>query len=362
MPSYLHTTPNVFVGRFNYPNLSVGILNAKYINDHDDPKLWANNNYHLENIITLRKELINSSFQSPIKQLKGKLIDIAREISLSSKPVDIEIELDKEPTPAIKFNKDAMPHGVNVKLKELSYSSYPKIPLKVEKVLSDELKASEGLNKLYKQDFDVYYLIKSFTLGNYGIPIERKLVPTRWGITAVDDQLGKQLIKEIKDFSNLDYQFQYCSYLGNHYIILYFPDNWSYELFEMALSSREILTDYESNFGRTCYAESTAGGYYASRLSVLEYLKQSKRQAATLVLRVITDDYYAKMGVWVCRETAKKATKTNPISFNSKEDMLKFTSLFIKKKFDYDIDKWFKESRLLKEINMQNKLTKWIKN
>lgn len=362
MPSYNHTAPNVFVGRFNYPNISVGILNTQNIEDHDKPEEWANRNRSLSHIIPLRQELINSSFQGSIKKLSGKLMDKTREISLSYKPVDIEVYFNKEPNKILTFNKGAAPHGPNVQLENLQFSSMPKIPLKVDKIVSStDLKANDSLNTLYKSQFDIYYLIKSFTLGNYGIPTQRKLVPTRWGITSVDDQIGKELISEIRDNPQMDYKFQHANYLGNHYLILYFPDQWSYELFEMALSNREVWTDYESNFGRTSYAESTAGGYYASRLRVLEYLKSIKKQAATLVLRFVTNDYYAKMGVWVCRETAKKATLSHPIAFDSKEQLLKFTQLFIKKRFNYDISNFYKESKLLNYVNMQNKLTQWMK-
>ena len=92
MPSYQHTSPNVFVGRFNYrkfqqkiydsknsqtenfcyPNISVGILNTKEIKDHDKPKFWAKRGFGLKHIIPLRQDLINSSFQGSIKKLKGK--------------------------------------------------------------------------------------------------------------------------------------------------------------------------------------------------------------------------------------------------------------------------------------------------
>jgi hypothetical protein len=44
--------------------------------------------------------------------------------------------------------------------------------------------------------------------------------------------IGKDLINEIKDFPQSDYELYFGSYLGNYYFVMLFPDVWSYELFE----------------------------------------------------------------------------------------------------------------------------------
>jgi len=59
--------------------------------------------------------------------------------------------------------------------------------------------------------------------------------------------------------------------------------------------------------GRTGYVEETAGAYYASRLGVLEHLQERDRQAKCLVLREVTDDYWAPVGVWQVREGVRNA-------------------------------------------------------
>ncbi|MCJ7450432.1 MAG: hypothetical protein MUP58_01695, partial [Candidatus Nanohaloarchaeota archaeon QJJ-9] len=66
--------------------------------------------------------------------------------------------------------------------------------------------------------------------------------------------------------------------------------------------------------GRTSYAEETAGGYYAARLGVLEKLRKKQRQAKALVLREVTDEYWAPLGVWVVRETVREALEKEPIN------------------------------------------------
>ena len=60
------------------------------------------------------------------------------------------------------------------------------------------------------------------------------------------------------------------------------------------------------------------------------------------------------------REAVRKALKNKPLEFGNKELMLKYAKSLIKKKFNYDINKLFNESKLLKNIKEQSKLTKFI--
>ena len=97
--------------------------------------------------------------------------------------------------------------------------------------------------------------------------------------------------------------------------------------------SNEInfTTDYESYDGRKTFAENCRGGYYSARLSILEKLKQIKRQGKILVLRFITEDYTVPLGVWVTREAVRKTINSKPINFSDKELMLKYAKVLIKK-------------------------------
>ncbi|MBI4452114.1 hypothetical protein HY637_01675, partial [Candidatus Woesearchaeota archaeon] len=197
-----------------------------------------------------------------------------------------------------------------------------------------------------------------------------KLVPTKWSITATDDIIGKNLINEIKDFSEINsYHSFFGNYLGNYYLILMFPEVWSYELFETYVPkdwnfSRELrfTTDYENNFGRKDYASNTVGGYYTVRLAILEKLKEMKMQASVLALRFITDEYSMPLGVWVTREATRKAVLPKPIEFSSKELMLTYAKNLIKKKFNYNIDYLLNASRLFKSVKHQTKLANFTKN
>ena len=190
-----------------------------------------------------------------------------------------------------------------------------------------------------------------------GTKNKRKLVPTRWAITAVDDTLGKEMIKEIKDYKEIDMCTAYFGgHLGNHFLILLFPEVWSYELFEMHVKHKGYTHDVEGYGGRRSYAENTAGGYYAARLAILERLKYEKKHGFALALRLITDEYWAPLGVFVVREAVRNAMRAKPLKFGSKELMLKYAKKLAKKKFNYDLDGVLKASRLLHEHKAQKKL------
>ena len=366
---YFGAAPNVFVGRYGYPRVNVGILNTEHdqFGEHDNTPLWAKENYKIPQIMDLRLQLINSRFKANIKSFDEKFMDMTQEVSMASKPVDIELALNKKPHFNINFNQDVKPHGTNVKLEKARITENPKIHTKVDKIVSDtDLKAAQGLSKLYKKDFDGYFLTKLFSVGNLGIGKNRKLVPTRWSITAVDDTLGKSLLNDVRDYKQTNYLAFFSSYLGNYYVVLMFPEIWQYELFETYagalggvkddMMTRKWMTDYEPFGGRKKYVEQTAGGYYAAKLPVLEYLKQKKRQASVLVLRFITTDYYAHLGVWVCREAVRKAMQNNPIEFASKDLMLEYVRKLAKKKFGYNVNPILHNSKVLDNLGKQSKL------
>jgi hypothetical protein len=366
------SSPSPFIGRFGYPDINIGILSPPEIKEnaweYDAPKFWSAHNYSIQQVIELRSELINSSKKSSIRS-REKMLEIAQEIGMASKPVDVEISLEDKPKFRLNTDSYMAPHGPNAKLKNAEITANPKIDSKVDKVVSDtDLKANDALIYLYEHGFDENFLSKILSVGTLGIAANRKLVPTRWSITASDDMLGKHLIKEIKDFPTADYQAYFGSYLGNYYLILFFPDVWSYELFETYMpqvswnqtDDIQFTTDFEPYQGRKYYSEACAGGYYTVRLAIAEHLKKIRKQASVLAIRIITGEYAAPLGVWVTREATRKSMASKPIDFSSKELMLNYATSFVKTKFGYSIDNILRESKLLKNLSQQKKLTHFL--
>ena len=271
------SSPSVFVGRYNYPDINVGILAPpKIIEDptvYDNPRLWRNEEFSQQEIVDLRSNLINSRFKSNIKP-SNRYIDVAKEVSMSLIGADLEINLKKKPFIKTNLYQFNAPTGPKAELFKARITSNVKIDTKVDKVVDDiDLKAEEAVNYLYRKGFQENFLTKLISLGNLGIKKNRKLVPSRWSITAIDDIVGKRMINEVKDYPTLDKPRLYkAEHFGNHYFILMFPEVWSYELYEKKHS--EVWTDFEYYEGRKTYAESTAGGYYANRLGILEKLRE----------------------------------------------------------------------------------------
>jgi len=343
----------------------VGILSNEGVNEeYDNPALWSKKNYSISKVVDFRTSLINSNFKVHIKSFKERFIEAGQEISMAKKPVDVEMNLNKKPEFKISFVQDVMPHGPSVKLKQMKITENPKIPRAVDKVVSDtDFKAGPAMNQLFGKGFDVHYLSKILSVGNLGVKTQRKLVPTRWSITAVDDTVGKSLIKEIKDYNSMEYAALFGGHLGNYYLILFFPEVWSYELFETYMPKTiynpdkiATVSDYEGYAGRKQYAFNTQGGYYAARISMLEHLKSKRKQASVLALRFVTDEYWAPLGVWVVREAVRKTMQEKPISFSSKELMLKYSEKLINKKFGFDLNVLFRKSKLLHNMKSQKKL------
>ena len=367
--------PSVFIGsKLRYPLVNVGILSPLEKDEnawlYDDERYWADNNFQIDDVVKIREGLLNSRFQSNVSgsKLNKKFIQIAQEIAVASKPVDIEIELKNKLNIENKKDKVITPHGMHAGLKKAKITNNVRIHRRVEKVMNDEIKASEGIKYLYKKNFDEYVLSKILSVGVLGLRTGKKLVPTRWSITATDDTIGKQLLEKVRDYKWIEnYELFFGEFMGNQYLVLLFPNVFSYELFELYLPgsswnpSEEIkaATDFESYFGRKNYASNTSGGYYAARLPILEYLNNMKRQASVLAIRIETPSYWASLGVWIVRESVRKSLKRK-MEFLSREDMIEGVKKIGKIKFDFDCSQILKKSKILNEVLTQKRLVNWF--
>lgn len=234
--SFSGSSPNVFIGHNFYPNLYVGILSPPERKEdawvYDAPAKWASDNLQIPEIMNYRSALINSRFRSHIKD-QNKLLCLSKEIGLASKPVDIEINLKDKPHFRLSTDSYLAPMGPSASLLNANLTENPRIDSRVDKASSDtDLKANSALIYLYKKGFDENFLTKVLSTGNLGLKPQRKIVPTRWSITATDDAIAKHLLNEIKQYPQSDCLAYFGGYLGNYFLILLFPEIWSYELFE----------------------------------------------------------------------------------------------------------------------------------
>lgn len=367
------SSPAPFVGHVGYPFLNVGILSPPYIAEdawlYDAPKFWLSHKYSIPAIVDLRSSLVNSRFNVNVKQ-RTKFLDVAQEVAMASKPVDLEFNLKSKPKFSANVNEVTLPMGPHADLEKVNVTSNPKVSHKVENVVSDSgLKAADALLYLHKNDFDENFLSKLLSIGALGLKKNRKLVPTRWSITSVDDMLAKNIISRLKDYQSSLYQVYFGGYLGNYFLFLFFSDVWSYELFETYLPKASwnpsgepaFSTDYEPYDGRKSYASNCGGGFYASRLPVVERLSTIKKQASVLALRFITSEYSVPLGVWVVRSACRSALANPPVEFYSKEEMIRYSSDLVRDKFNFDVNKLLEHSILLRGVKQQSKLTQFFR-
>ncbi len=326
------TPPSIFVGRIGYPKVYVGPLVSLNVNPvyADSPWLWKS----IEEVIKLRTSLLRVSRRfriEDVREEKKELLEL-QEMTAAIKPVDVEAEIEKVNRKA-EFDDVMQPMGYSAIAESIRLAENPKIPDKVEKVYYDDIKAFEGLKYLYNHGFSTYYLQKIFSAGILGEKQNRKLVPTRWSITAVHSILGEAIKREIADCKVIENTllFHY-EHFGNHFEIILSPERYFFQLIEIwqrksFWSPKEdwIGVDSEDIRPKKEYSN-LSGGYYAARLPVLEYLRKIRRQASVLVIREIKPSYYAPLGVWVVEEGLRRALKEKPESFDSFEEAIAVAS------------------------------------
>jgi len=360
-------SPTPFVGRYGYPRVNVGLLTTsseRPRDEFDNPNLWARQDFGLQSLVDLRSSLVNSRFKATVDEARktSKFLDISQEVGMAKEPVDVEVKLEEKPQFRINFGSYSAPTGPSASLIKADITSNPKIDSKVDKVFSDtDLKATGAIGYLSNSGIDENQLSRMLSIGAFGLKKDRKLVPTRWSITAVDDTLGKEMIGKLTGYPEHDLGAYFGGYLGNYYLILVFPGIWSYELFEMVVpNTMNYMTDYENYAGRKKYAFDTAGGYYTVRLAIAEKLNRIKRRGSVLALRFITDEYKVPLGVWVTREASRKTMAGKPVTFGSDDLILEYAKRFVKDKFGMELGYILRRSKLLNERKSQKRLSEFI--
>ncbi|MGC9514961.1 Nre family DNA repair protein [Methanocrinis sp.] len=324
--------PEVFVGRFGYPRVSAGPLVPAEVGDRLDLCLRPAELARMDvaEIVSLRSSMVRSGSKVEVADARkpGRLLEMAQEIAMSSMPVGTEVTFEKPPRGRLRFDGFMMPTGPSGSVKEMEITSNPSIPRKVDAVVEDsDLLAARAVGELYISGVEVDGISRLLSLGLLGK--KRKLVPTRWSITASDDIAGKHLIEAIRDHPLInEYLLFSGERLGNHFEVLLAPASFTYELIEVWLPRSVwsgdglwIGADREGPGPKKGYS-SLSGGYYAARLALLERLAEMRRQASVLAIREITEEYWAPLGVWVVREAAREAMRNPPRKFETLEAAL----------------------------------------
>ena len=305
--------PSVFVGSYNYPKVFVGPMVPPIHGDTrllDNPEKWADKS--LEEIVNFRLNLIRGIKQTPVNQTDGRYIENLQEVAMSSKPIDSDLIFQRTTSPNISIDGESAPFGPMGEIKSSKFSRTT--PIKpIEKIFYDrDLKAQNAILNLYNSGIEISKIQKCFSIGMLGK--ERKLVPTRWSITATDDIISKSLVDEILDYNLIDSCKVFShEHLGNVFSVVLFPHRWIYEMIEAWYSNGIMGFGSDSEDARGIdHPPAIAGAYFAAKLGVAEYLSRKKIQAGVVILREIRPEYAIPVGVWQVREGIREAMKQNP--------------------------------------------------
>ena len=305
--------PSVFVGSYNYPKVFVGPMvppihgNTELL---DSPEKWKGKS--LEEIINFRLNLVRGIQKTSVDQTEGRYIENLQEVTMSSKPTDLDLIFNKKVSSNVSIDGESAPFGPVGEIKSAKFSgSMSSVP--IEKIFYDkDMKADDAVLKLYNSGIQISKIQKCFSIGMLGK--KRKLVPTKWSITATDDIISKSIKDKILENNLIDTCkiFSY-EHLGNIFSVLLFPHRWVFEMIE-AWYSNGILgfgADNEDARGID-HPPNIAGAYFAAKLGVLEYLTKNKIQAGVLIFREIRPEYAIPVGVWQVREGIREAMKQQP--------------------------------------------------
>jgi hypothetical protein len=333
--AYGPSPPSLFVGRHGYPNVNLGPLMTPGEVDQpglmDEPSSWTG--MQLGDVLAMRSGLIRGNATVEVSDARRirdptRATEVTQELAMAAKPAYTELsfsrEVDLDLTP--QLGGFTAPTGPTVTLEKAQLAENPSVPRQVDQIVYDtDAKATTGAWELYDKGIPDYQVQRLLAAGLLGRANDRRFVPTRWSITATDDMLGKRLIRQAQDRQQLGQpQLFFHELYGNRFHVLLIPGPWAFEMLEAWLvpeptpegqspeRSVKLLQDGEGHEPRTSYADDITGAYYAARLSVLEHLVSIGRQARALVLREITDDYYAPAGVWVIREAVRNAMAEGP--------------------------------------------------
>ena len=85
----------------------------------------------------------------------------------------------------------------------------------------------------YKDKIKIDHLQKLLSIGLLGKKANRRMVPTRWSITATDDTISKEHLKKIRYFGQLNQITLYSgNFLGNYIEALLLPGSFTFEAIE----------------------------------------------------------------------------------------------------------------------------------
>ncbi|ALU11738.1 hypothetical protein EYM_04255 [Ignicoccus islandicus DSM 13165] len=308
--------PSPLVGESGYPKVPLALSLSPYGDPRlrDAPTEWVRMRLGLEEVANLRMEMLNPFKKVDVRRVEELLDNEVIWAGISEKPVDVEARIEGKVIPP-KLDGLIAPIGPSARAQEVKVQSNPKVDSLIERKFEERIKAEVALRELYEYGRDVYALQKALSLGLLGK--RKKLVPTRWAITAVDQIISKHLKETIlkRKWVNSIHLGTYEHY-SNRYIVILKPGPPIVEMFEIwkkgtlwSPNKDVIIYNYEGPLPTSKASDPSDGGFHATKAGALQALAEEGTSASVLVIREISKDYYLPLGVWQVREGVKLAVR-----------------------------------------------------
>ncbi len=343
--------PSFFVCSYGYQKDRVGPMVPPMHGDTtllDSPELWVGKS--LEEIVNFRLSLIRGIKNIPINEPNGRYIENLHEVAMSSRPIDSELHFYKNPKPVASIDGESAPFGPVGEVTSAKFSSTSSDKSIQRAYYDHDLKAQDAVVSLYNRGIEISKIQKCFSVGMFGK--KRKLVPTKWSITATDSIIAESLVSEILEFDLIDSCRVFShDHLGNLFSVVLFPHRWLFENQEAWHTGNGIGfgSDIEDAKGID-HPPVTAGAFFAAKLGVAEYLLEKKCQASALVLREIRPEYAVPVGVWQIREAIRSAMKNEPYIAENFDDGVTFAA----KRMSVSKSEWLSKGNMLNMLKQKS--------
>lgn len=356
--------PAVFVGKHGYPKVEIGPLLPAEFGDTslmDTPERWVGRS--IDEIADMRFRLVRGKYRIDARDFakSGRIVDNVQEIALTERPIEVETSFEKRPTGRVVLDDEVQPFGPSGRMEQMTIGN-GRFERNLERSFYDtDMRSTDAVISAYRNGTLISEIEKAFSVGTMGIGRNRRFVPTRWSITAVDDIIGKDLIRSSKFNETIDeYRLYRWDALDNRWCIIMMPCTWRYEMIEAwfpqsswnpSRTNIDITADAEFFDGRSEYAK-CGGAYYAARLAVNELLLAQGRTAGVIVLREIHPGYDIPLGVWNIRENVRAALREEPVTSDGLEGLWPHINEYM----DVKRDTWMRNSAVLQDWKTQRRI------
>ena len=360
--------PGVFVGRFGYPRVSAGpLLSPEHGSTEllDTPEEWVGRS--VEEVVGFRTGLVRGTFRLNVTDADrpDPGLEQLQLLGLAADSVESEATFRRPPRGHLALSDATPPFGPSAPIERVRLE-VRRLDPHLDRLSSDvHANARIAVTELYARGVRVSRIQRAFSVGTLGRRGRRRLVPTRWSITAVDDLIGKQNLERVRALPELsEIEIHRLTALDNRWVIVFLPGAYRYEsieawypntLWNPSTERIVIMGDHEGFDGRTTYA-SIGGCYYAARLATSEALLRRGRQAGVVVLREVHPGEILPLGVWNVREHVRAALRTPPERVADLAQLLER----IRSAFAIPVDRWMRSSALLHEARTQRRLDAWL--